>query len=344
MKILFIGGTGTISTAISKLIIQSGHDLYLLNRGKRNGVLPEKIHYLIADIDDEPTVTDLIKDLEFDCVVDFIAFVPKQLERDYRLFKGKTKQFIFISSASVYQKPLSDYRVTEATPLANPYWQYSRDKIDCEDYLMKLYREEGFPVTIVRPSYTYDERKVPLAVHGNQGNWSVVKRIIDGKPVIIQGDGTSLWTMTHNSDFAKGFVGLIGNIRALGEAVQITSDEVLTWNQIYQCIAKAVNKPLKAVHVSSEFLAAAGPYDFYGGLLGDKAHSVVFDNTKLKRLVPEFVATKRFDEGVKETIETILAHPEYQQEDPEFDTWTDKIIETMQLAAKKIKSNENYDI
>ncbi|GHS94790.1 hypothetical protein FACS1894207_3580 [Bacteroidia bacterium] len=209
---------------------------------------------------------------------------------------------------------------------------------------MKLYREEGFPVTIVRPSYTYDERKVPLAVHGTQGTWSVVKRIIDGKPVIIHGDGTALWTMTHNSDFAKGFAGLIGNIRALGEAVQITSDETLTWNQIYQCIARAVNRPLKAVHVSSEFLAAAGPYDFYGGLLGDKAISAVFDNTKLKRLVPGFVAVKRFDEGIKETIESILAHPEYQQEDPEFDTWTDKIIKIMQVTAQKIKSNENYDI
>jgi len=344
MKILFIGGTGTISTAISKLIIQAGHDLYLLNRGKRNGMLPQKTHELIADIDDEFTVAKLIKDLEFDCVVDFIAFVPKHLERDCRLFKGKTKQFIFISSASVYQKPLSDFRVTEATPLANPYWQYSRDKIACEDYLMKLYREEGFPVTIVRPSYTYDERKVPLAVHGTQGTWSVIKRIIDGKPVIIHGDGTALWTMTHNSDFAKGFVGLIGNIRALGEAIQITSDETLSWNQIYQCIAKAVDRPLKAVHVSSEFLAAAGPYDFYGGLLGDKAISVVFENTKLKRLVPGFVAAKRFDEGVKETIEYILAHPEYQQEDPEFDAWTDKIIETMQLVAQKIKNNDNYAI
>ncbi|MDR1632659.1 MAG: SDR family oxidoreductase [Dysgonamonadaceae bacterium] len=344
MKILFIGGTGTISAAISRLLLRSGHDLYLLNRGKRNDVLPEGAHYLLADIEDEDKAAGLIKDLDFDCVVDFIAFVPEQLQRDYRLFNEKTKQFIFISSASVYQKPLSEYRITEATPLANPYWQYSRNKIECEDYLMKLYREKGFPVTIVRPSYTYDERKVPLAVHGTQGTWSVVKRIADGKPVIIHGDGTALWTMTHNSDFAKGFVGLLGNIRALGEAVQITSDETLTWNQIYQCIAKAVNRPLKAVHVSSEFLAAAGPYNFYGGLLGDKAVSAVFDNTKLKRLVPGFVAIKRFDEGVKETIDYILDHPEYQQEDPEFDAWTDKIIETMQLAAKKIKFNENYEI
>ena len=327
MKILFIGGTGTISAAISKLLISQGHDLYLLNRGQRNETLPEGANFLLADVNDEAKVAGLIRDLDFDCVADFIAYVPEHLQRDYRLFKDKTKQFIFISSASVYQKPLSDYRVTESTPLANPFWQYSRDKIACEDYLMKLYREEGFPVTIVRPSHTYDERKVPLGVHGNYGSWTVVKRILDGKPVIIHGDGTSLWTMTHSSDFAKGFVGLIGNIHARGEAVHITSDESLTWNQIYQCIAEAVNKPLLAVHVSSEFLAAAGPYDFYGGLLGDKANSVVFDNTKIKRLAPEFVAEKRFDRGIKETIDYILAHPECQVEDEAFDLWCDDIID-----------------
>jgi nucleoside-diphosphate-sugar epimerase len=341
MKILFLGGTGTISTAISKLLISQEHDLYLLNRGQRNDMLPEGAHYLLADVNDEKKVAGLIKDLDFDCVVDFIAFVPEHLQRDYRLFRNKTQQFIFISSASIYQKPLSDYRVSEATPFANPYWQYSRDKIACEDYLMKLYREEGFPVTIVRPSYTYDERKAPLGVHGHTGTWSVVKRILDGKPVIIHGDGNSLWTMTHTSDFAKGFVGLIGNIHALGEAVQITSDETLTWNQIYQCIANAVDRPLKAVHVSSEFLAAAGPYDFYGGLLGDKAVSVVFDNSKLKRLVPGFIAEKRFDRGIKETIDYILAHPEYQCQDEVFDCWTDEIIESMLHIAKNIKAKYN---
>jgi nucleoside-diphosphate-sugar epimerase len=337
MKILFIGGTGTISTAISKLLITQGHDLYLLNRGKRNDVLPEGAHSLIADVNDEMKVASLIKSLDFDCVADFIAFVPEQLQRDYRLFKDKTKQFIFISSASAYQKPLSDYRVTEATPLANPYWQYSRDKIACEDYLMKLYREEGFPVTIVRPSYTYDERSVPLGVHGKNGSWQVLKRMIEGKPVIIHGDGTALWTMTHNSDFAKGFVGLMGNIHALGEAVQITSDETLTWNQIYRCIARALNVPFNAVHVSSELLAATGPYDFTGGLLGDKAVSVVFDNAKLKRLVPEFTATKRFDQGVKETVDYVLAHPELQFPDEEFDQWCDRLITKLMNVIKDMK-------
>ena len=341
MRILLIGGTGIISAAISRLLIKNGHELYLLNRAKTNSVLPEGAKLLTADVNDEEKVADLIQDLDFDCVADFIAYLPEHLQRDYRLFKKKTKQFIFISSTSAYQKPLSNHIITEATPLSNPYWQYSRDKIACEEYLMKLYREEGFPITIVRPSYTYDERVVPLGVKGTNGSWQVIKRIIDGKPVIIQGDGTALWTMTHNSDFAKGFVGLIGNIRALGEAFHITSDEVLTWNQIYQCIARAVNRPLDAVHVSSEFLAAAGSYNFYGGLLGDKAVSSVFDNSKLKRLVPGFVATKRFDEGIKETIEHILAHPELQREDPEFDKWCDAIIEGMKELAQKIKNKSN---
>ncbi|MDR0834224.1 MAG: SDR family oxidoreductase [Candidatus Symbiothrix sp.] len=326
MKILFIGGTGTISAAISKLLVAQGHDLYLINRGKRNDVLPEGVHPVIVDIHDEAKVAALIAGLSFDCVTDFIAFTPDDVARDVRLFKNKTKQYIFISSASAYQKPLSHYKITESTPLANPYWQYSRDKIACENLLMETFRKEQFPVTIVRPSFTYDERSVPLGVHGNNGSWEVVRRMLAGKPVIIHGDGTSLWTMTHNSDFAKGFVGLIGNIHAIGEAVHITSDEVLTWNQIYECIAQALNVPLKAVHVASEYLVAHSDYDFYGGLLGDKAVSVVFDNTKLKTLVPGFVATKRFDQGVKETIEHILQHPELQKVDAEFDAWCDSIL------------------
>jgi len=338
MKILFVGGTGTISTSISHLLVAQGHELYLLNRGNRSNLIPEGAIVLRADVNDEKQVTELIRDLEFDCIADFIAFVPEHLERDYRLFKGKTKQFIFISSASAYQKPLSDFRVSEATPLANPYWKYSSDKIVCEDYMMKLYREDGFPVTIVRPTYTYCDRVVPLGVHGDNGTWPVVKRIQEGKPVIIHGDGTSLWTMTHADDFAKAFVGLIGNIKALGEAVQITSDETLTWNQIYECIANALNVPLKAVHVSSEFLAEASHYPFKEGLIGDKAASAVFDNTKVKRLVPGFEATIRFDRGIKKTIDFILAHPEYQTEDPEFDDWCERVIDTLQKAAASIKT------
>ena len=337
MKVLFIGGTGTISMAISRLLLSQGHTLYLLNRGSRNTGLSGDLIELKADINDEAAVAALISDLKFDVVADFIAFVPEQLERDYRLFREKTKQFIYISSASAYQKPLSDYRINEGTPLANPYWEYSRNKIAGEEYLMKLYREEGFPVTIVRPSHTYDERSIPLGAHGEKGSFSVIKRMLEGKPVIIHGDGTSLWTITHNSDFAKGFVGLMGNIHAIGEAVQITSDESVTWNQIYQIIADALHVKLNAVHVASECLDACSDYDFAGSLLGDKANTVVFDNSKLKRLVPGFTATVRADQGIRSTIEYVLSHPECQVEDPAFDDWCDRVIEALEEAKRKIR-------
>ncbi|WP_261303349.1 SDR family oxidoreductase [Paenibacillus andongensis] len=336
MRALFIGGTGTISSAITKQLLEKGCELYLLNRGTRNEDLPAGVNIIKADINDEEQVSKLIENLEFDVVADFIAFEPAQVERDYRLFKDKTKQFMFISSASAYQTPLSDYRITEGTPLSNPYWAYSRNKIACEEYLMKQYRENGFPITIVRPSHTYSERAIPLGVHGSKGTWQVAKRMLENKPVIIHGDGTSLWTMTHNSDFAKGFIGLMGNIHAIGESVHITSDETVTWNQIYEVIADALGVKLKAVHVSSEFLAACSKEDYRGGLLGDKANSVVFDNSKLKRLVPEFVASTRFDQGIRQTIAYILAHPEHQTEDKEFDRWCDKVILALEAALRKI--------
>lgn len=340
MKILMIGGTGTISMAITRLLAEKGQDVILLNRGTRSDELPEGVKVIEADINDEAATAAKLEGMSFDSVCEFIGFVPAQLERDYRLFRDKTKQFIYISSASAYQKPLADCVITESTPLANPYWEYSRDKIACEEYLMKLYREDGFPITIVRPSHTYDERSVPLGVHGNKGSWQVVKRILEGKPVIIHGDGTSLWTMTHNSDFAKGFVGLIGNIHAIGQAFHITSDESMTWNQIYSIIAEALGVELKPYYVPSDFLHAVSDYDFRGGLIGDKANSVIFDNSKLKRAVPDFVATVRCDTGIRATVEHILAHPELQQEDPEFDAWCDRVIAAMEAAKAEIKSKE----
>lgn len=335
MKILLIGGTGTISMAISRQLLEAGHELYLVNRGNRNtGLSGHNLHHITGDINDEVFMAKQLEGLQFDAVADFIAFVPEHLERDYRLFNGKTNQFVFISSASAYQKPLSDYRITEGTPLSNPYWEYSRNKIACEEYLMNKYRDEGFPITIVRPSHTYDERKIPMGVHGSKGSWQVAKRMLEGKPVIIHGDGTALWTMTHNVDFAKGFIGLLGNIHAIGEAVQITSDESLTWNQIYAAIAKALGVELKPYYVTSDFLDAVGDYDFKGGLIGDKANTVVFDNSKLKRLVPDFVPTIRFDQGIKMSIDHVLANEELQVEDPEFDAYCDRVIEILENAKK----------
>ncbi len=340
MKALFIGGTGTISMGIVRRLAEDPlWEVYLLNRGNRRDEVPSSVKQIVADINDEFDVRKKLEGMEFDVVSDFIVFDVKAVERDYRLFKGKTKQYIFISSASAYNKPAAGYVITEGTTLANPYWEYSRNKIAIEEFLMKKYREEGFPVTIVRPSHTYNEKNVPLGVHGNKGFYQVVKRIQEGKPVIIQGDGSSLWAVTFNSDFAIGFTGLMGNRHAIGEAFQITGDEILTWDQIYQTIADALGVKLKPYHVSSEFLSEVGEkygYDFRGSLLGDKAVSVVFDNSKLKKLVPQMATNVPFHKGVRIALDYVFAHPENYEEDPEFDAFCDKVIEALENAKKSI--------
>lgn len=334
MKVLLIGGTGTISSAITRLLVKKGYDTYILNRGSRNDTLPEGVKTISADINNEAEAAEKLSGMTFDVVCDFIGFVPSQLERDFRLFNGKTKQFMYISSASAYHKPVKDYRITEGTTLANPYWEYSRNKIACEEYLMKMYRENGFPVTIIRPSHTYDERSVPLGVHGDKGSWQVLKRMLDGKPVIIHGDGTSLWTITFNEDFAVAFVGLMGNPHAIGEAFHITSDESVTWNQIYKTIADALGVELKPYYVSSQMLQDLSNYDFEGSLIGDKSNTVVFDNSKVKAAVPEFKAVIRTEEGIRRCVKNVLAHPELQVADEEFDAWCDKVIEKMEELKK----------
>ena len=326
MKVLLIGGTGTISMGITRLHSQQG-----------NEVFPENVKVLKCDINNEAEVLEAVSGMNFDTVGEFIGFVPAHVERDFRIFSGKTRQYIYISSASAYQKPPVNPVITESTPLANPYWQYSRDKIACEEYLMKKYRETGFPVTIVRPSHTYDERSVPLGVHGKNGSWQVLKRMLEGKPVIIHGDGTSLWTITHNSDFAKAYCGLVGNIHAIGQAYHITSDESVTWDQIYQIIADSLGVELNAVHIPSDFLADVSDYDLEGSLIGDKANSVIFDNSKVKNAVPGFTATVRADQGIRNTVGNILAHRELQRDDSEFDEWCDKVIEEYQSVRKRLK-------
>ncbi len=337
MKALFIGGTGTISMAITRMLAKNPDwELYLLNRGSRDSELPEGVKTIRANIGDEQEAAKALEGMTFDCVCDFIAFVPAQLERDYRLFAGKTKQFMFISSASAYQKPLADYRITESTPLNNPYWEYSRNKIACEEYLMKMHRENGFPVTIIRPSHTYDERNVPVGAHGDKGSWQVLKRMMEGKPVIVHGDGKTLWTVTHNSDFAKAFVGLMGNVHAIGESYHITSDESVTWDQIYRIIAAELGVEYKPYYVASDFLHAAGKYGYEGGLIGDKANTVVFDNSKVKRAVPGFVCTTRADQGLRRTVRHMLNTPELQKDDPEFDAWCDKVIAALEKAKEDI--------
>ena len=338
MKALFIGGTGVISSAITRRVAQTqGWELWLINRGNRLGEVPENVKTIVVDINDEAEVLRRLEGMEFDVVCDFIGFERVQVERDYRLFGGRTKQFMYISSASAYQKPLASPYITEGTTLANPYWQYSRNKIECEDYLWRLWREERFPVTIIRPSHTYCERKLPVAVHGKKGSWQVVKRMLEGKPVIIPGDGTSLWTLTHSSDFAKAFVGLMGNSHAIGEAFQITSDESLTWNQIHETTARILGVEFRPYHVSSDFLAAVGSqYDLRGALLGDKANTVIFDNAKVKRAVPDFVCTTPFAVGARLSLDYLLSHPECQTEDPAFDAWCDAVIAAQESAKHKL--------
>jgi nucleoside-diphosphate-sugar epimerase len=303
MKILFIGGTGLLSSACLELAVERGMELFVLNRGQSNKLpLPPGVQRLTADIHQDPAA--LVRALEghlFDAVVDWIAFTPDDIERDLRLWRGRTGQFVFISSASTYQKPPAHYLITEATPLENPFSEYARNKIACEKRLWQAQQEQGFPVTIVRPSLTYGLTQIPLCVGSWQHPYTVIDRMKKGKKIIVPGDGTSLWTLTWNGDFAKGLVGLLGQAQAIGEAFHITSDEVLTWNQIYREVGQAVGVEPDLVHIPSDLISAYDPAAA-ASLLGDKAHSVVFDNRKIKRYVPDYAAPTSWKEGVRRAI------------------------------------------
>ena len=320
LRVLFIGGSGIISSACSRVAVDSGIELFVLNRGRSAArPLPPGVNMLRADIREPGSVRDEISGLEFDAVVDWVAFTPGHVRTDIELFRGRTAQYVFISSASAYQTPPARMPVTESTPLRNPYWQYSRDKIACEDLLVAAYREEGFPATIIRPSHTYDQTSVPF-----DGGWTVLGRMLAGKPVIVHGDGTSLWTLTHHDDFARAFVPLLGHPRTIGEAVHITSDDVLTWNQIAQALAASLGVTARLVHVPSDAIAAADPA-WGAGLLGDKAHSMVFDNAKLRSLVPGWRAVIPFERGAREIAEWYLADPARQVTDASLDVTMDKL-------------------
>ena len=326
MRVLFIGGTGIISTACTRLAAALGIDLTLLTRGRRAADLPAGVKTLTVDMEDASAAARALGDASFDAVVDWIAYAPAQIERDLELFRRSTRQYIFISSASAYQKPVSHYLITESTPLANPFWDYSRNKIACEDRLMKAYREEGFPVTIVRPSLTYGETQITLAINSWTKSYTVVDRMRRGKKVIVPGDGSSLWVITHNSDFAKGLVGLLGNEQAIGHAFHITSDEVMSWDQFYRIVGEAAGAETQLVHMATDFIAACLP-DNLGGLAGDKAVSVVFDNTKIKRFVPGYCATVPFGQGIRRTLAWFDADPARRQIDQEANRQWDRLIE-----------------
>jgi nucleoside-diphosphate-sugar epimerase len=326
MKVLFIGGTGNISLASTKLAVELGIEVTLLRRGQRTPDLPKDVRTIAVDIRDEEAVAQALGSQIFDAVVDWIAFTPADIERDIRIFRDRARQFIFISSASAYQKPVGHYLITESTPLANPYWQYSRDKIACEDRLMKAYREEGFPITIVRPSLTYGDTQIVLAVNSWQQSWTAVDRMRRGKKVIVPGDGSSLWGITHNSDFAQGLVGLLGHRQAIGHAFHITSEEVMTWDQYYRITAQAAGVEAQIVHIPSDFLGACMP-DEVGSLTGDKAVSVVFDNSKIKRFVPGYCAKVPFAQGIQRTIEWFDADSRHKQVDEAANAAWDKLID-----------------
>jgi nucleoside-diphosphate-sugar epimerase len=323
MRVLFIGGTGNLSYDSSLRAVSQGIELYHLNRGKRPEKTIEGIHTLTADIGDEAAVRAAIGTREFDVVVDFIAFTPDQIERDLRLFRGRTGQYVFISSASAYRKPAVHHVITEATPLINPSWDYSRNKIACERLLESEWREHGFPVTIVRPSHTYSAGWIPTA--WTSSDFTVAARMLAGKEVVVHGDGQSLWTLTHTRDFALGLVGLLGNPAAIGEAVQITGNEALTWESIHRTIASILGVEPRIVHVPSDFIAAVNP-EIGQHFLGDKAWSSVFDCSKLQRLVPDFRTTIPFHQGMRESIEWYLADPRRQVTNPDMDAVIEKVL------------------
>ena len=333
MKILFIGGTGLISSACSELALASGHELYILNRSLSTKYpLPAGAILLKGDIHaDEAHLASLLADQHFDMVVDWIAYTVEDVERDIRLFSGRINQFVFISSASAYQKPPKYYLITEETPLENPFWKYSRDKITCENRLMQEYHDHKFPVTIIRPSLTYGPSQIPLIGASWAHPYAVVDRMKRGEKVIVPGDGTSLWVLTWNADFARGLAGLLGNEKAIGEAFQITSDEVLSWDQIFLETYQALGVKPNVIHIPSDLIVAHDP-DSLGSLIGDKIHSAVFDNSKIKRFVPDFICEVNWATGVRRALAWFDAHPEFQTIDDNMNAKWDRIIDAFECA------------
>jgi nucleoside-diphosphate-sugar epimerase len=332
MKVLFIGGTGIISSACSELAQQRGIELYLLNRGLSIRPPAAGAISLKGDIHQPASVAQALGELTFDAVVEWIAFTPDQVKSDIELFRNRTGQYVFISSASAYQKPPASLPITEETPLVNPFWEYSRNKTSCEELLIQESKRANFPFTIVRPSHTYDRTLLPF-----HGGFTDVARMRAGKPVVVHGDGTSLWTMTHHRDFAVGFVGLLGHPQAIGQSFHITSDEWLSWNQIYTIVAQAAGAEPNLVHVPSELIARYDP-EWGASLLGDKAHSMVFDNSKIRELVPEFHPTIPFWQGAKEIMAWYDEDIKRQVIDQHNDLVQDRLIEAMQKANEDISS------
>ena len=329
MRVLFIGGTGNISIAATRLLAERGVDVTVLNRGQSDVVLPDGVRRIRADVRDRASVADAVRGEEFDVVVDWLAFVPEHVELDIELFGGRVSQYVFISSATVYRKPSPFFPLVEEAPLGNPDWAYARNKIACEERLRREHEEKGFPATIVRPSHTYGETWIPTALAGQ--DYTVVDRMLRGKSTVVHDDGESLWTLTHNTDFAQAFAGILGNADAVGESFHITSDEALTWNKITETVAAAVGLEPRIVHIPSAFIASVDP-ELGEGLLGDKAHSLVFDNTKIKRFVPDFEAVVPFAEGIARSLAWFDADPARKAVDEERNALLDRVVDAFEAA------------
>jgi nucleoside-diphosphate-sugar epimerase len=343
MRILFIGGTGLISTACSAATVDAGHDLWLMNRGRSklpSAVPPERV--LRADAADEQLVRSLVQGHDWDVVVQWVGYEPSQVLQDICVFAG-VGQYIFISSASVYEKPPSHWMITETTATVNPYWQYARDKIACEQALRRAWEQKGFPATIIRPSLTYGPSQIPVAVGSWSKPYTVVDRMRGGKPVIVPGDGTSIWTITHATDFAKGLLGLFGHHQALGEDFHITSDEAPAWNQIYALVAAAAGVEPNILHVPTDGITASDP-EAEQGLWGDKAHSAVFDNSKLRSLVPGYKATVPFSEGIKDTIAWFDEDESRQEIDQAANQRWDRLIEVYEGALRRAAAGPENNV
>jgi len=311
-----MGGTGNISSACTRRALEQGLEVFHLNRGSRRERVPPGVATLHADIRNRDDTSRALAGLTFDVAVNWLGFTPDQVEADLALFRGRTAQYVFISSASVYRKPLPHPVITESTPLGNLYWEYARNKIACEQVLERAWEADGFPYTVVRPSHTYDDGWIPTCFGSR--DYTVARRMLDGRAIVVHGDGQSLWTLTHASDFARGFVGLLGNPAALGQVFHITSDESLTWDAIHGAIGRALGVQPRVVHVPSEFIAAVCP-ERGAALLGDKAHTVIFDNAKIKRYVPGFRAEVSFVEGIRRSIAWFDGHPDEKSVDLRID-------------------------
>ncbi len=335
MRVLFIGGTGLISSACSAAAVAAGHDLWLLNRGRSRlevPVPPERT--IVADARNEAEVRVAVGPRQWDVVVQWTAYVPSQVEQDLRVFSG-ARQYVFISTAATYEKPPSHWLITEATPQSNPYWDYGRQKIACEELLVEAGKRSGFPYTIVRPSLTYGPSQVPVVIGSWDKPYTIIDRVRRGAPIIVPGDGTSLWTITHNSDFAKGLLGLLGNPAAIAEAFHITSDEALTWNQIYSLVGAAAGAEPNVLHVPSDAIVAADP-ELLGTLFGDKIYSTVFDNSKLRSVVPGYRATVPFATGIAETVAWFDADPARQEIDAAANLVWDRLASVYQEALARL--------